>query len=262
MPNPSAVRRNKGLARHTAHQLLHIDAVRFVVAQARFQWFTKVRRSLRTLEHRDGVAVNTVSHNLKGLRDLAVVRSLQLVRPLSVLERLEPDADILVIGPRTEGELLALLAHGFVREHVKAVDLISYSPWVELGDMHALPYADASFDAVVAGWVLAYSDDKAQAAAEILRVARPGATVAIGVEWAPQSDAEIIEELGYRPGSAERLSSIDQILGLFGSSVDTVLYRQDVPADATDTRSLVVLFTVGSRVAVEAPAPARAAPIG
>src|SRR5436305_1302141 len=128
MPNPSAVRRHTGVVRHTVHQLLHIDAVRFVVAQARFQWFTKVRRSLRTLDGQADVATNTVSHNLKGLRDLAVVRSLQLVRPLSILEDVAPDADILVIGPRTEGELLALLAHGFGRDHITGVDLISYSP--------------------------------------------------------------------------------------------------------------------------------------
>lgn len=242
MPNPSLVRRHKGLVRHTAHQLLHIDVVRFLVARARFVWFTRVRRSLRTLERSDAVAEHTVSHNLKGLRDLAVVRSLLLVRPLSVLEHLPPDADILVIGPRTEGELLALLAHGFDRAHIKAVDLISYSPWIELGDMHDLPYEDDSFDAVVCGWVLAYSEERERAAQEILRVARPGATVAIGVEWNPKSDEEIRLEAGYHPGSSERVTSTDEILALFGAEVESVLVRQDAPAGGSDTRSLVVLF--------------------
>lgn len=246
MPNPSLVRRHKGLLRHTLHQLLEVDAVRFLVARTRFEWFTRVRRSLRTLEGQPDVAVNTVAHNLGGLRDLAVVRSLFLLRPLSVVEALAPDADLLVIGPRTEGELLALLALGFDRRHVKAVDLISYSPWVDLGDMHDLPYPDASFDAVVAGWVLAYSDDKKRAAAEILRVARPGATIAVGVEWSPQSDEEIIEEIGYRPGSAERLVTTQEILDLFESSLDRILVRQDAPPGAKVTSSLVVLFTVGS----------------
>ncbi|MGQ0430950.1 MAG: class I SAM-dependent methyltransferase [Microthrixaceae bacterium] len=243
MPNPSMVRRHKGLARHTAHQLLHIDLIRFVVAKVRFEWFTKVRRSLRTLDAQPGVAANTVPHNVKGMRDVAVVRSLTLVRPLSVIEDLGPDADVLVIGPRAEGELLALLAHGFDRRHVRAVDLISYSPWVELGDMHALPYTDDSFDAVVAGWVLAYSDDKKRAAEEILRVARPGGVVAIGVEWNARSDEDIIQEIGYRPGSKERIESADEILALFGSGVGEVLVRQDAPPGAVGTRSLVVLFS-------------------
>lgn len=244
MPNPSLVRRHKGLARHTAHQLLHIDAVRFVVARARYEWFVRARRSLRTLESGDAVAENTVMHNLKGLRDLAVVRSMYLIRPLSVLDDLAPDADVLVIGPRTEGELLVLLAHGFDRQHVKAVDLISYSPWVELGDMHQLPYADDSFDAVMAGWVLAYSDRPGVAAGEIVRVARPGAVIAVGVEWSPQSDEEIIAELGYRPGSQQRITSVEAILELFGDSVGSVLASQDVSSGISEVRALVVLFTV------------------
>lgn len=245
MPNPSLVRRHKGLARHTAHQLLHIDLVRYAVARTRFEWFTRVRRSLRTLDGQEQVASNTVAHNLGGLRDLAVVRSLNLLRPLSVLEHLAPTADVLVIGPRTEGELLALLAHGFDRAHLTAVDLISYSPWIDLGDMHHLPYGEASFDLVVAGWVLAYSDDKAAAAAELMRVTRPGGTIAIGVEWSPQSDDEIIAELGYRPGSAERLTSTAAILALFGDRVTSVLFQQDVRPDATETGSLLVIFRVG-----------------
>jgi len=243
MPNPSLVRRRKGIVRHTAHQLLHVDLVRYGVARARFEWFVRARRRLRTLENGDQVAVSTVRHNLSGLRDLAVARSLYLVRPLSVVEELSPDADVLVIGPRTEGELLALLAHGFQRSHLVAVDLITYSPWVDLGDMHDLTYPDGAFDAVVAGWVLAYSNDKARAAGEILRVVRPGGYVAIGVEWSPRSNEEIIAEFGYLPGSEERLESVDAILRLFGDRVDAVVAQQDAPGQE-GVRSLVVVFRV------------------
>lgn len=242
MPNPSMVRRHKGLVRHSAHQLLHIDAVRWAVARARFTWYADVRRRLATFDRSDAVATNTVSHNLKGLGDLAVVRSMYLIRPISVIDVLGPDADLLVIGPRAEGELLALLAHGFDRRHITAIDLISYSPWVDLGDMHDLPYADQSFDAVIAGWVLAYSDDKRLAADEIVRVARPGAVVAIGVEWSALSNEQIVEVAGYQPGSDERLSSTDEILALFGDQVDSVLVRQDTPMEGTETRALVVVF--------------------
>ena len=49
MPNPSLVRRHKGLARHSAHQLLHLDLVRFVVARARFEWFSRTH-GVQTLD--------------------------------------------------------------------------------------------------------------------------------------------------------------------------------------------------------------------
>jgi SAM-dependent methyltransferase len=245
VPNPSVVRRDKGLVRHTLHQTLHVDAVRHAVALARFVWFARVRRRLRTLESAEGIAAHTVGHNLVGLRDLAVNRSLFLVRPLSTIERLGTDAELLVVGPRTEGELLALLAHGFQRETIRAVDLISYSPWVDLGDLHALPYADSSFDAVTLGWVLAYSDDRPRAVREIVRVCRPGAVVAIGVEWNPLSTGEIEDRCGYVPGSLDRISSTEEIVALFDGNVGEVLVREDIPVTRrAEVGALVVLFTI------------------
>lgn len=242
MPNPSLVRRTKGTLVHTVHQALHIDLVRFFIARLRFEWFVHVRRSIRTLSADGAIAPNTVAHNLKGLRDLAVARSLYLIRPLSVLEEIDSDARVLLIGPRTEGEILALLAHGFVRKNITAVDLISYSPWIELGDMHDLPSPDEAFDVIVAGWVLAYSDDKRRAANEILRVARPGAVVALGVEWNSRSDAEIADEVGYHPGASERLVTAHDILTLFGDRVDSVLAVQEPAGAWSGTYPIVVLF--------------------
>jgi SAM-dependent methyltransferase len=241
VPNPSLVRREKGLVRHTAHQLLHLDVVRFGVALARYVWFAKIWRRLKTARGQ-GAAVNTVAHNLKGLRDLAVNRSLYLTRPLSTIESLPPHADLLVIGPRTEGELLALVAHGFERRSIRALDLITYSPWVDLGDMHAMPYPDNSFDAVILGWVLAYSEDRQRAAKEVLRVLRPGGIVAIGVEWEPRSNDELEADLGYLPGSSDRIKGADEILAYFGTAPNEVLVRQE--PDRTQLGSVIVIFSI------------------
>jgi SAM-dependent methyltransferase len=48
----------------------------------------------------------------------------------------------------------------------------------EVGDARALPYAAATFEAVVSGLVLNFVPEPAVAAAEMARVARPGGTVA------------------------------------------------------------------------------------
>lgn len=246
MPNPSAVRREKGLGRHTLDQLLMVDVIRYAVSSCRYLWLNILGGGgVRTLDGRPGVATKTVSHNLRGLRDLAVNRSLFLIRPLSILESLTTRSDILVVGPRTEGEILALVGYGFQRSHIRAVDLISYSPWVELGDLHDLPFPDDSFDSVVLGWVLAYSDDLPRAAAQILRVLRPGGVVAIGVEWNAKTDDEIIGDVGYLPGSNTRIASCAEILALFEPWIDTVVLSQDAPKHGErDIAALLVIFTV------------------
>ena len=188
---------------------------------------------------------NTVWHNMKGLSDLAVARSLSLIRPLSVIESLNSDSDILSIGPRTEGEILNLMAHGFKPDKVKGLDLISYSPWIELGDMHNIPYEDNSFDAVVLGWVIAYSEDRYKAAAEVIRICRNGGIVAVGVEYRANSNEEIIKQIGYKPGSLNKINNTEEILEYFGESVDYIYFRHDaLPVAKDKPTSLITIFSI------------------
>jgi SAM-dependent methyltransferase len=253
MPNPSHTRRVKGLLRHTLDQLLLVDLIRYAVVAARFIWFAKIRRRLMTFQaqHPSGnspVASNTIMHNLKGLRDLAVNRSHALARPLSVVETLAVDARILSIGPRTEGELFSLAAHGFVWRNITGLDLISYSPRIRLGDMHQIDYPANSFDAVMLGWVLAYSEAPARAAREVVRVTRAGGIVAVGVEYNPQSPEDVLREAGYLPGARKRIASCDEILGFFGEAVDHVYYRHIVPSHRrSEIGAFCVIFSVRKR---------------
>ena len=247
MPNPSDVRRVKGLLRHTLDQLMLVDLLRYAVVALRFIWFVKIRRQMKTWQADTGgaVAENTISHNMKGLRDLAVNRSHLLVRPMSVLESIGTDARILSVGPRTEGELLSLAGHGFTWSRIEGLDLISYSPRVRLGDMHKAPYADGEFDAVILGWVLAYSEEPARAAREMARIVRPGGVIAVGVEYSPMSTEELVSILGYRPGAKKRITSCEEILSFFGDAVDHVYYNHVVaPSGLDKTGALCVIFSV------------------
>ena len=56
---------------------------------------------------------------------------------------------------------------------------MSYSDFIDVGDMHAMPYEDNSFDIVMLGWVLGYSSDPRTVASEAMRVCRPGGYIAV-----------------------------------------------------------------------------------
>ncbi|MGD1862384.1 MAG: class I SAM-dependent methyltransferase [Leptolyngbyaceae cyanobacterium] len=237
--------RSKGYLSHFWDQLNLIDYWRRLHMNLRFRWYC-LFSSIKTLENPDkGVATETIRHNLKGLRDTSVVRSNALVRPLSVIEELSPDSQLLCIGPRTEGELYNLAAHGFKLSQIEAVDLISYSPKIQLGDMHALPFTDDKFDAVICGWTIAYSDNKVKAAREMMRVVRNGGIIAIGVEYHPLSTEEIENMTGYLPGSFERLNTLEDVHELFENNIDYIFFSQEPRGRQRDKiGSIISIFSI------------------
>lgn len=235
---------------------MNIDRLRYFIASWRWWYFVKVRKQFRSVNAIDASA-NTVSHNIAGMKDLAVRRSLVLIRPLAaVLSISRPgqpiEADtfrgirVLSVGPRTEGELLNLVAYGFEPHNIRGLDLISYSPWVDVGDMHSMPYPDSCWDAIVLGWVLAYSDNKQQAADEIIRIARNGAIVAVGVEYCCLSNEQLSARLGYLPGSSERIWSLADITKYFEGHIGTMYFSHDVSPErcSEEVVALVAVFSI------------------
>jgi ubiquinone/menaquinone biosynthesis C-methylase UbiE len=75
----------------------------------------------------------------------------------------------------------ALLERGRERALAEGLDV----EFVE-GDAEALPFADASFDAVISIYGAMFAPDQERTAAEIARVSRPGGTIALA-SWTPDS---------------------------------------------------------------------------
>ncbi len=232
-------------ARTFVYQLLRVDFFRWIVAYTRYLWLVKLRRNLRTLEPGTAdIGVNTVHHNLLGLwktSGLAVPRAQLLAYPLAAI-RLSKATPILVIGPRSEGELLLLKGLGF--RNVRGLDLITYSPWVDLGDMHAMPYRADTFGVAILSWCLAYSDNRHKAAGDVVRIVKHGGLVAVGVEYSAEKVEDVQKRIGYEICDKDRMTSTDQILGYFGAAVDRVFFRHDLPDHPVDKWQLLVIFSV------------------
>jgi SAM-dependent methyltransferase len=145
--------------------------------------------------------------------------------PMSVIDRLDEHSRILAIGVRYETDLLYLSAYGF--SNSRGLDLFSYSPWVDLGNMHELPYQDNSYDGVLMGWTLAYSDDPERVASEIIRVVVNGGIVALSNTYYPKATINDFFEQGNQMGLINRRQTVDSILELFNGYIENVYFRHD-----------------------------------
>jgi ubiquinone/menaquinone biosynthesis C-methylase UbiE len=116
---------------------------------------------------------------------------------------------------------------GFRPQNIEAIDLISYSPWVTLADMHAIPFPDDSFDVVMHGWVLVYSVNPRKAAQELVRVCRNRAVIAISADWSgPRSSSKSDDPLDIH--AEAYFQNCDQILDCFPKeSIGPIYVRQE-----------------------------------
>ena len=231
--------------------LLQIPRVREILTAMRIQRLKP--EDIRSLDGDIPAGVeNVVKYNIEGVTGMwSLNRPSFLINPLvcsQYFNRHAGSLEVLSIGPRTEAEIFALIAAGFNPKRIRGMDIISYSPFIELGDMHDIPYEDGSFDVIFLGWVLAYSTDNKLAVSEVLRVARPNAFIAVGCEYNPKTNEELAKELEGKVTSktgddVTRFESTDQILELFEGSVDTILYRDDVhPTMRDDAGGAIVIF--------------------
>jgi SAM-dependent methyltransferase len=114
----------------------------------------------------------------------------------------------------------ALLERGRARAAAEGLDI----GFVE-GDAEALPFADASFDAVISVYGSMFAPNHARTAAEIARVCRPGGTIALA-SWTPEGFLgelfeTVTDHVPTPPGlvSPMQWGKEQHLLGLFGDDV-------------------------------------------
>lgn len=237
------------LLRSNPTDILLSERCRKHLAKAR--WL-KGGRQLRTLaEPSAGVMPGTVVHNRRELVQDAFSSSRRTQRLIGPLSGLDPVFTIperlsaLSIGPRTEMELLHLVGIGFKPENVRAIDLISSSPLMDVGDMHSLPYPDQSFNVVISGWVLTYSKDPARAVREMVRVCAPGGLIAIGGSSAPDYPAGYVADpKGEKEIVGSMVRRASEYADMIGSNLKAIHFQQDARGgDATSPVMLIARIT-------------------
>jgi len=136
----------------------------------------------------------------------------------------------------------ALLARGKARA---AADGLTIA--FQEADAEALPFAEASFDAIVSTYGVMFTPDQDKAAAEMLRVCRPGGKIGLA-NWTPQGFiGEVFKALGrYLPppvgaGSPALWGTRERLVELFGGGAASIaaesrdfMFRYRSPAHFID----------------------------
>ena len=169
-------------------RLLILNELRHVICKIRWQ---AMKSNLKYFEgDTENISSETLNHNLSAFKRSVVFgmhnRMTRILYPLSSLIINKKNAKILIIGPRTEDDIFLAKALGF--DSAEGLDLFSYSKHIKLGDMHQLNYPNEFFDAIVCGWVLAYSKHPDVALHEIKSKTKESGFIAIGWQWVEDED--------------------------------------------------------------------------
>ena len=166
--------------------LLLSDYIRIIIGYIRWLYFFKLKRNFKLINNTPNSIENTVIYNSSvfnkfPLTDFIMKRMKWLLNAISSVEILNQSSSFLLIGSRTENEILFLKGK-FNNPNINVIDLISYSPWIELQDMHDMKFKNNSFDCIICGWTINYSSNIQRAIDEIIRVSKKECIIAFGFE--------------------------------------------------------------------------------
>jgi len=154
-----------------------IPFLREKICRVRFFLFMKFRKlitgSLNSVLHSEYSKISIQSYNSNKNRITYLVRLLDNISSASKNKR------VLSCGPRFESELFGYRGLGFKWSNILAIDTFSYSRRIQVGNIHELDFMDDSFDYVMAGWVIAYSENPRLAVKELTRVLKHGGKLVI-----------------------------------------------------------------------------------
>lgn len=127
-----------------------------------------------------------------------------------------PQSDVLCIGCRNTAEIDYFRTKN--AKSVTGIDLYSQDPSIRVMDMHKMTFPENSFDVIYSSHSLEHAKEISKVVLEILRVARPEATIAIEVP------------VNYEPRGADLIDfiSLDNFHQIFAPHVDQVYWSESL----------------------------------
>ena len=224
--------------------------IRIIYGLIRYGFFCLLMRNFKSWDQESAhLGRNTLKHNSSN-----VIHSIfkhervhHIVRPLLAIDEINhrlPFLKVLSVGPRSEAELLLYAGYGFTWKNLRGLDLFSYSPMIDVGDMHDMPYEDNSFDVIFLGWVLSYSEDRDRALKEMVRVLKPHGYIAFGNGYDSTLKNGVVQ--GNYAGASTRPNDLDGFLAPIKDHIDTMFFRHDITPEMMNKgqRAILGVFSI------------------
>ena len=213
--------------------LFSIPLMITMITYIRFIYLYYIKKNFKSFYPLDNEVVkrNTGYINLNILNPLAInnffshkkkLHHFQPLKSLYFLNRL--NMKVLCIGPRTETELFSLVALGFQLKNINALDLHSYSDLIKLGDATDIPFDTNTFDLVIIGKMLVYTDEPDKVINETVRILKNNGIVSMYHSHVKNENF-----------SKFRLDSSKKIFDLFGNNLDYVYFKYHTFDKQTDS---------------------------
>lgn len=203
----------------------------FIIAYIRFLYFYYLKKKFRSFYTLDNSVVKRNS-NYINTNPLNLIKIYNVFSPRKKLPHLLPlkalfflktldlnpyDMKVLSIGPRTESELFSLVTLGFQLKNIYGLDVHSYSPLIKLGDAANMPFKDDTFDLIVIGKMLVYTDEPNNVIKETIRVLKNNGTVSM--YHSHMKDNYL---------SKFKFQSSNDVLDLFGNNLHNIYFKYHV----------------------------------
>lgn len=222
-----------------------IDLLRTSIVLLRFIYLYYIRKKIRfhidtDKKINDHITIDknnqkhtVVSHNMHFVEDLKNLRgafrkfdgskTISITYPLKSIDFIDyENYKILSVGPRNEGELYLLRSLGFNWKNINAIDLLSYSDKIDLGDIHKTNYNDNSFEIIICGWVISYSNDFEKILDEMFRITKDKGIISIGFTYVPKS----IDT--FRKFDSDKIiESTEQIVKKYQNNIENIYFNFD-----------------------------------
>ena len=241
-----------------------IELIRTFIVLLRFIYFYHIRKNIKynidpnkkidehiNVKKKGNKLVTVIGHNMHFVTDLLNLnktylkfngsRATPLYYPLKSIDFVDyGKSKVLSVGPRNEAELFVIRSLGFAWKNISAIDLISYSKLIELGDIHKTTYEDSFFDIIGCGWVLPYSNNYEKIIEELIRITKNGGLIHIGWSYDPNE-----EDISIHDDKRIILNSTKQIIDKFKDNIMNVILNIDARSlDAQIKRHSILIIRI------------------